>query len=301
MSTNAPEVFTPLRTRGLMFHVLVVVFLLAGSAGCLILSIQQQVGGVFVLFLLLSLILFAPVPLFVYRGYALYNAYYLISRDGLRIRWGLRAEDIPLPDIEWVRPASELGFRLPLPRITWPGAIRGTRQVPELGPVEFMASTTGTLMVVATRQKVYAISPDDSRGFMRAFQYAMEMGSLTPLVPASTQPAAYARRVWDDRPARVFLIAGLILTLLLFVQVSLIIPTRAEISLGFNAQGSPLPPVPSRQLLLLPVLGIFAYVANLVGGLYFYRRLTEKPVAFLLWISSAFTPLMLILAAFFVM
>ncbi len=301
MSTNAPEVFTPLRTRGLMFHILVVVFLLAGSAGCLILSIQQQVGGVFVLFLLLSLILFAPVPLFIYRGYALYNAYYQLSRDGLRIRWGLRSEDIPLPDIEWVRPASELGFRLPLPRITWPGAIRGMRHVPELGPVEFMASSTGTLMVIATRQKVYAVSPDDSRGFMRAFQYAMEMGSLTPLVPASTQPAAYARRVWDDRPARVFLIAGLILTLLLFVQVSLIIPTRVTISLGYDAQGLPLPPVPAQQLLLLPVLGIFAYVANLVGGLYFYRRLPEKPVAFLLWISSAFTPLMLILAAFFIM
>lgn len=299
MATNAPEIFTPLRTRGLMFHILVVVFLLAGSAGCLLLSIQQEVGGLFVLFLLLSLILFAPVPLIIYRGYALYNAYYQLSRDGLRIRWGLRSEDIPLPDIEWVRPAAELGFRLPLPRVTWPGAIRGIRRVPELGEVEFMASNSGSLMVIATTHKVYAISPGDPRGFARAFQYAMEMGSLTPLQPASTQPAAYARRVWDDRPARIFLIAGMILTIVLFVLVSLIIPTRETIPLGYDAFGAPLPPVPSQQLLLLPVLGIFAFVANLVGGLYFYRRQAQKPVAFLLWINSAFTPLMLILAVLF--
>jgi hypothetical protein len=298
MATNAPEIFIPLRTRGLMFHILVVVFLLAGSAGCMLHSNQQEVGGVFVLFLLLSLTLFAPVPLLIYRGYALYNAYYQLSRDGLRIRWGLRSEDIPLPDIEWVRPASELGFRLPLPRITWPGAIRGTRHVPELGEVEFMASNTSSLMVIATPQKVYAISPDDPRGFSRAFQYAMEMGSLSPLQPASTQAAAYARRVWDDRPARGFLIAGLILTVALFVLVSMIIPTRETISLGYDALGAPLPPVPSRQLLLLPVLGIFAFIANLVAGLYFYRRQAQKPVAFMLWITSAFIPLMLILAAF---
>ena len=299
MDASDTEIFTPLRARGLMFHILVVVFLLAGTAGCLILSLLQEVGGLFALYLILSLVFFAPVPVFIYRGYALYNAYYQLSRDGLRIRWGLRAEDIPLPDIEWVRPAGELGFRLPLPRITWPGALRGTRQVAELGPVEFMASTTSTLMVIATRQKVYAISPDDPRGFLRTFQYAMEMGTLNPLTAASARPAGYARRVWDDRPARVFLIAGLILTLILFTQVSLIVPSAPAISLGFDALGNPQPPVPSRQLLLLPVLGIFAYVADLVGGMFFYRRPEQKPVAFLLWISSAFTPLMLILAVLF--
>lgn len=301
MNSSEPETFLPLRARGLMFHILVVVFLLAGCAGCLILSIQQEEGGLFSLFLIFSLVFFAPVPVFVYRAYALYNAYYQLSRDGLRIRWGLRSEDIPLPEIEWVRPASELGYRLPLPRITWPGAIRGTRQVPELGPVEFLASNTGTLMVVATREKVYAISPDDPRGFLRAFQYAIEMGTLNPLKAASARPAAYARRVWDDRPARIALIAGLILTLILFIQVSLIIPGRESVSLGFDAQGFPQQPVPARQLMLLPVLGVFAYVFDLVGGMYFYRRPEHKPVAFLLWISSAFTPLILILAAFYIM
>jgi hypothetical protein len=298
MNASTPDLFTPLRTRGLMFHILVALFLLAGSVGFLILSIGQQIGGMFILFLLFSLIFFAPLPVIIYRGYALYNASYQLSRDGLRIRWGLRSEDIPLPDIEWVRPVSELGFRLPLPALIWPGAIRGTRNVPELGPVEFLASTTSTLMLIATPQKVYAISPNDPRGFLRSFQYAIEMGSLTPLKAASSQPAAYARRVWSDRPARGFLIAGLILTFLLFIQVSLIIPSIGTISLGYDAQGNPLPPVPSRQLLLLPVLGLFSYVADLLGGMFFYRRPQDKAVAFLLWISSAFTPLMLILAAF---
>jgi len=282
-----------------MFHILVVVFLLAGCSGCLLLSFQEEVSGLFALYIALSLILFAPVPLFIYRGYALYNASYQLSRDGLRIRWGLRSEDIPLPEIEWVRPASELGFHLPLPRLTWPGAIRGTRQVPELGTVEFMASNASTMLVIATRQKVYVISPDDRRSFVSAFQYAMEMGTLNPLRASSSRPSTYARRVWDDRPARLFLIAGLILTLILFVQVSLIVPTRDSISLGFDALGNPQPPTPSRQLMLLPVLGTFAYVADLIGGMFFYRRQQDQAVAFLLWTSSALTPLLLILATFF--
>lgn len=291
--------FLPPRRRGLIFHLLSGVFLLTGSAGCLVVALQQQVGGTFVLLLLFSLVLFAPLPVIFYRGYALMNASYSLERDGLRIRWGLRGEDIPLPEIEWVRPASELGFNLPLPAFTWPGALLGTRAIAELGPVEFLASETSTLLLVAAANKVYAISPENMRAFVRTFQRTIELGSLVPLKAYSTRPAAFARRVWDDRPARVFLIAGLVLTLVLLVQVSLLIPGRSAVSLGFDMQGQPLPPGPSEQLLLLPVLGIFAYVANLVAGIFFYRREEDRPAAFLLWIASAFTPLLFIAGVFF--
>ncbi len=296
MAEGDTQIFYPPRRRGLIVHLLAGILLLAGSIACLILAFNQPQEGRFALLLLGSLVLFAPLPWVFYRAYALMNAFYRLERDGLRLRWGLRAEDIPLPEIEWVRPARELGFNLPLPPLSAPGAALGSRQVAELGTVEFMASETDSLLLVATRERVYAISPQDERAFNRAFQRMIELGSLTPLQPYSAQPAAFARRVWDDRPARWFLMAGLILTVLLLIVVALAIPAHPQISLGFDALGQPLPPVPGEQLLLLPVLGILIYLTDLLGGIYFYRREADRPVAFLLWIASAFTPLLLLIA-----
>ncbi len=284
-----------------MVHIGAAIFLLGSSAGLMILALQQQVGALFVFFLLLSLILFAPLPVMIYRTYALSNAYYSLERDGLRIRWGLRAEDIPLPEIEWVRPASDMGFRLPLPWLKVPGAILGTRHSAELGLIEYLASDQDSLILIATPQKVYAISPEDARGFVRAFQYTIELGSLTPLKAYSVLPAAFAQRVWNERPARISLIIGFLLTLALLIYVSLLIPTRGAISLGFTAQLQPAEPGPPERLLLLPVLGLMAYLADLLAGMYFYRRPEDRPTAYMLWISSAFTPILLFLATFFIL
>lgn len=296
MSDALPISFQPPRRRGLLLHTLAGIGFLAGSAVSLIFALNQQGEGIFIVLLLVSLALFIPLPVVSYRAYALYNASYTLERDGLRLRWGLRAEDIPLPDIEWVRPASDLGFHLPLPPLSFPGAIVGLRRVEELGEVEFLASDPNLMLLIATPKKVYAISPEDTRGFVRTFQTAIEMGSLSPLPAYSAEPAAFARRVWDDRPARAFLIAGLLLTIALVVLVALTIPNRATVSLGFDAAGAPLEPVPAQFLLLLPVLGFFAFIANLTVGLFFYRRDADRPVAFMLWITSAFTPTLLILA-----
>lgn len=296
MSDALPISFQPPRRRGLLLHTLAGIGFLAGSAVSLIFALNQQGEGIFIVLLLVSLALFIPLPVVSYRAYALYNASYTLERDGLRLRWGLRAEDIPLPDIEWVRPASDLGFHLPLPPLSFPGAIVGLRRVEELGEVEFLASDPNLMLLIATPKKVYAISPEDTRGFVRTFQTAIEMGSLSPLPAYSAEPAAFARRVWDDRPARAFLIAGLLLTIALVVLVALTIPNRTAVSLGFDAAGAPLEPVPAQFLLLLPVLGFFAFIANLTVGLFFYRRDADRPVAFMLWITSAFTPTLLILA-----
>lgn len=301
MNAPLPVTFLPPRRRALFLHALAAVGFLTGSVISFVIALQQQGTGVFVVLLLISLALFIPLPVVSYRAYALYSASYSLERDGLRIRWGLRAEDIPLPEIEWVRPASDLGFRLPLPPLAFPGAIIGLRQVEELGEVEFLASDTHHMLLLATPKKVYAISPEDTRGFVRTFQNAIEMGSITPLTAYSAEPAAFARRVWDDRPARAFLIAGLVLTVALLVLIGLTIPGRATVSLGFDAQGLPLEPVPAQQLLLLAVLGIFAFIANLSVGLFFYRRSADRPVAFILWISSAFTPTLLILATILIL
>ncbi|MRR31621.1 hypothetical protein EG834_15120, partial [bacterium] len=181
MANRLPVTFLPPRRRAMLLHILAAIGFLAVSAASLTIALQQQVSGFFALLLLLSLAFFIPLPVVLYRAYALYNAAYTIERDGVRIRWGLRAEDIPLTSIEWVRPVSALGFHLPFPRLSFPGAILGLRKVDELGEVEFLASDGASMLLIAAPHKVYAVSPEDTRGFMRAFQDAIELGSFSPL------------------------------------------------------------------------------------------------------------------------
>lgn len=280
-------VFRPLRQRGLFFHGILIVALGATSALSFMLGFNQQVGGYFVLLLLISLLLFAPLPWIIYRAYALGRAVYRVERDGLRLRWGLRAEDVPLPEIEWVRQATDLAADLPLPRLVWPGALLGSVNVPDLGPMEYLASSSKNLILIATAQRIYAISPEDPQTFLRAFQYALEMGSLSPLSSVSVLPAAYLSQVWANKVARVLLVGGFLLNLFLFVGVSLLVPGRATVSLGFQPNGAPLPAVPATQLLLLPILGAFTYVIDFAAGLFFFRHEQNRIIAYITWASAA--------------
>jgi len=286
--------FRPARRAGLILHTIASIVLAAGSTLALWYAFQQQVGLRFALFILVGLLVFIPLPLVIYRGYALLTARYVIERDGLLLRWGLRAEDIPLPDIEWVRSAASLAFDLPLPRLAAPGAIIGVMNVGDLGTVEYMAADRARMLLLATPRRVYAISPADPAAFVDAFRDATEMGSLTPIRSVSVRPAAFLRGVWGDRAARWMLLVALVLTLGLFTLVSLLIPTLAQVSLGYDITSLPVEPGPPATLMLLPVLGIFTFIADLVGGLFFYRYIEQRPVAYLLWGAAILTPLLLL-------
>lgn len=293
--------FRPPMRRGLLIHIVTSLVIGAASASAFFFGFNQQAGTAFVLLLLLSLLLFAPLPWMIYRAYALTRAAYRLERDGLRLRWGLRAEDIPLPDVEWVRRADDLAINVPLPPFSMPGAILGTVRAADLGTVEFMASTTHNLLLIATAQRVYAISPEDMEGFLRGFQRSLEMGSLTPFSYVSVLPAAYVMQIWSDRLARWLLLAGFALTLLLFAGVSLAIPTRISASLGFYPDGTPLPAGPAAQMMLLPILGAFAYVTDLATGVFFYRREPNRRIAYLVWAGSVVTAALLSAAVFFIL
>jgi len=291
--------FSPPRRRGLLINGLLLLFLSAWIGVTLAQVLGQPPGATWLVWLFILVLGIVAWVLVAYRLFALWRAAYILERDGVRLRWGLRAEDLPLEAIEWIRPADELGFPLPLPPFTWPGAILGGRTVPELGMVEFLASERDRLLLVATPQRIYAISPEDPRAFLRSFRRVLELGSLSPFAPFSAQPAALLQRVWENTPARWFLLIGLALSLALLTLVSLIIPSRNEVALGYTPQGQPLPPVPSQRLMLLPILALMAYIGDLLVGMYFFRREDGQALAYLLWAVGALTPLLLIVAVFY--
>lgn len=279
-----------------MLHAALLVFILGGIAALLVLIFSRPVGWSLVFLLLGVLILIALLPLAAYRGYALLKASYTIERDGLRVRWGLRSEDLPVTEVLWVRPASDLVKPLVLPRFAVPGAILGVARHDELGDMEFVASSAPHLLIVSALEKTLVLSPEDPEDFSRRFQRVIEMGSLSPMNPHTAVPAAYMGQVLSDQLAKVLLAVSGGLALLLLVATSVLIPFRELVSIGYDFNNLPLPPVPSNRLLMLPIIAIFFVLLDLIAGLFLYRRVETRAVSYLIWAAGILTPLLLLIA-----
>jgi hypothetical protein len=298
---NNPKVghFPPAKRSGLTFHGIAILVLTGVSVwGAWNLS-RAEVGPAFVAYLLTVLFAFAPLPVFGYRAYALLRADYYIDRDSLAAIWGLRVEDIPLTDIEWVRPATDLTTPLLLPRLRFPGAVLGARRHLDLGLVEFIAADTKNLILIATSKRVYAISPENPGALVQTFARATELGSLTPAKPVSVYPSFIITKAWESPLARFLWMGGLFLNLGLVVWVGTLIPSLSQIPFGFNALGMPDEIAASSQLILLPLVSTFMYIAGLIAGLYFYRWEPQRPLAFIVWISSTVCAVLFVMAVLF--
>lgn len=292
--------FPPPKQRGLLIHgIILFVLIVVVVVGFIQLS-SADVGPAFLIWLLVSLAAFVPIPFFAYRIFALYRGSYEIDRDSLAIHWGLRVEDIPLSDIEWIRPAEDLTNPLNLPALPLPGALLGIRRHPDLGSVEFIASDAKKLLLIATAKRVFVISPDNPSGLAQTFARATEMGSLAPTEAKSVYPSFIVSQAWESGIARYLWLSALFLNIGLFIWASLIIPSTPQVALGIQASGGTLETVPSSQLIIFPVASLLLAVAGWIAGLYFYRWERERILAFIVWGSSTFTSLLFLLAVLFI-
>lgn len=292
--------FPPPKRRGLIIHgVIIAVLTIITIVGFINLS-RAEVGPQFLIALLVSLLSFAPIPFFTYRAYSLWRADYHMDRDSLSINWGLRVEDIPLTDIEWMRPADDLTHPLALPSLPLPGGLLGMKRHPDVGVVEFLASDVKKLLLVATAKRVFVISPDNPAGLTQTFARATELGSLAPVEAKSVYPSFVITQAWENGLARYLWLTALFLNLGLFIWASLIIPSTPRIALGPQFIGSTLETVPSSQLIIFPIASLLLALAGWIAGLYFYRWDRERVLAFIVWGSSTFTSLLFLLAVLFI-
>ena len=292
--------FNPGRRLGLAFHLGAMLVLIGGAVYGLYQVGQTSMGPIFLLTLLPAMLAVVLVPILAYRAYALSSSSYLVQRDGIFIQWGLRVEEIPMNAVLWVRPAHELRSHLPLPWIYWPGAVVGVRRLAAAGTIEYMASSSRRLVLIATPGHIFAISPANPESFLNTFQQFSELGSLSPIPARSVRPSLLLGRVWNVPAARYLILFGILLNLALLVWVSLAIPGRETISLGFQPEGIPREPVPAIQLLLLPILSSLIYLSDLVLGMIFYRQDEKHPLAYLAWANSGIITLIFLAAVFFI-
>jgi len=307
--------FAPPRRQGMLFQAALAIIFGSASGLSLFQMFRAPIGLEFILYLVAALIAAAFVPGTVYRWFALRSAVYLLERNGMRIRWGLRVEDIPMSSVRWVRAEADvrrqLGRRLPLPLGALPGAILGTRLLADGTPLEYLASDFSKMVLVATDERVFILSPERIEDFLTLSQRLLEFGAISPWQRRSQNPAFILGEVWCNRAARLLLGSGLIGSLALLTWVSLMIPNLSEVTLGYAAEE----PAPPAFLLLLPLANSFFYLVDALAGLYFYRRsLTPFPTnnpaaspssasrlyAYLLWGCSLLTTVFFYFAISFV-
>lgn len=314
------SVFTPPLRLGLVTHSIAVALLALAAGLGIWMVFRVPIGLLFLLYLLGVVLAASQIPVLAYRLYALRRAFYLIERDGLRLHWGLRTEDIPMSEVLWARPGDDRqllpGESLPMPWLRWPGAILGVRRLPNGVPVEFMAASTANLVLIATPRRVFAISPDDPQEFMHVYYRLNELGSISPIPAQSIYPSFLLGQVWSNRLARGLLLAGLALSLVLLGWTSLIIPNRATVFLSAFDED----PAPAVQLLLLPLINSFFFLANLILGLFLYRRsevgeqsaldaphpsataahLIPRTLSYIAWGASLLTATLFLAAVYFI-
>lgn len=292
--------FPPAKRTGMLLHVAIIAALAAAAVWAFLNLSRAPVGPTIIIYLLVILVTLPPLPFFSYRAFALLRADYVLDRDSLAFTWGLRVEDIPLTDIEWIRPATDLTSPLHPPTLSLPGGLLGVRRHPDLGPVEFIAASTHNLLVVATAKRRYAISPERAADFLATFRRATELGSLLPAEAVSQYPSFLLARAWENLAARFLWLSGLLINLGLVAWVTFLIPTISRVTLGFDPTGAALEPVPSVRLILLPLLSASLFVAGLIAGLFFYRDEKQQPLAVIVWISSTVSSLLFLLAVLFI-
>lgn len=286
------KVFSPARRTGMIFHLAVLALLLGVGAAGLWQANKSGFDFNFFIYLLPIFTALLGVPFLVYQAYSLLTASYIVERDGLRLRWGMRSEDIPENQVLWVRSQDQFEGSLPLPFLRWPGAVLGVRRLADGREIEYMSAGRQNLVLIGTAQKIFIISPRNPQEFLFTYQRFAEVGSLTPLVGRSVFPTFFLSHFWSDQAARWLLVAGALYTFTFLALTAWIIPSFATVNLHIELANTGADVVPAVRLLLLPVMNAAIFVADLVLGVFFYRRIETRVLSYLVWGSSLLVSLL---------
>jgi hypothetical protein len=281
--------FIPPRSRGALLGGLFLALVLGAVIFGVIKLATAPISAWIILWVSLPVTGVPLALLIVFRLYGLLTARYWLDRDGFYLTWGLASEQIPLAAVTQIRAGREVASRLlPNRGLFWPGCVVGRGEIEEVGSIEFFATTgTSGLIVMYAGDRLLAISPPDPEVFQQAFLDATRMGSLEHIDAHSQRPDFMVARLWADLVARVLVLTGLCLPLLLLGYLAVRAPSLpTQVPFGFNPSGAPDPMAPPGRLLLLPMIGGLCWLADLVIGAWTYRREQDRPLAYAIWAAA---------------
>lgn len=292
--SETPTRFLPRTNRGTIVLGSMILLTVGAAVTFFWLSSLTPTGVLFAAYTALGVVFCLPLPMLGYRLYALNRAYYDLNRNVLTIHWGLRTEILPLKEIQWIRPMSDLVSPLPKPRLYFPGAFLGFRIVEGLGKVEYLADRMDDALLVAAPESVYVLSPGDPNGFLAYYTRGIELGSLVATKAESIQPSFILGKIWDDRIIRNMILIGFLIGATIAIWTALIITSQSQVVFGAQAVSRPVP-VPSIRLILLPVLDGLIFLIDVVAGAFFFRRDDQKFIAYLVVLGSSLSGIIILI------
>jgi hypothetical protein len=137
---------------------------------------------------------------------------------------------------------------------------------------------------VQTTAHSFAISPQDSEAFLSAFNSALRMGPLET-IPAISKRPQFVQMVFEvNRAARLLVVVGVLLPLLLLGYLGLqVVGLPTEVPFGFGPEGFIDTFASPGRLLMLPMIGGLCWLIDLVAGFWLYRSEKNRPLAYALW------------------
>ena len=283
-------VYRPPKRIGSLLLLIILILLIAACGALAWLAFNRASGGFFFLYLIGSIIVFFPIPFFLYLLIALNRAKYTITPNGFSMQWGLRTEDIPFSEIDFVRMPNELVAQLPKPPIAFPGAVFGSRFHNDLGKIEFVASKRKNLVLVATKKIIFAISPSNINSFRTDFSRAMEFAPISPIKPQSSQPRLIIADIFADKAAGYLIGASVFLSIILLLVISFMVPIPetdfSQISRNIQLGTT----FPGNRLLILPLLVFLFLFLDIGFGAYLFRKKAHKINAYFLFAAGLILP-----------
>jgi hypothetical protein len=250
--------------------------------------------------LVLALVL---VAMLAYMAWCTFTLSYTFEGDNLVLRCGGVRHIVPLAGVVGVLPPGAEVKGRPVD-VRWrgltgrvPGYLVGAGQNAQIGPVLALATTAaGGLLYVQTPGLTYALSPERPLAFVEelnkrqaeAEAHVAEVAEEVDVAPRAllSGPSAWGYRLWADPAARVLMLGGLGLCVLLFGYMSLIYASLPEhLPMHWNAQaqvdriGSP------AELLRLPVFALAVWLANIAFG--WWAQTRERAATRLLLAGAA--------------
>jgi hypothetical protein len=293
-------VFEPEKKKGILFHSIAIILLLLFSLFFLSQLIDSTTTLHFFFYLIPALVCIILALLIANRLYVLRTITYLINRDSIQITWGIRYEQISIGSILWIELNSDLANPIQTPRYYIPGLLIGSYDLAENQKIEFIASDESKLVLIATSDRIFVISPAKPEEFLMTFQKITELGSLSQSVSQSIYPSHPFHQVWSNSLTRILMIVNLVLIIGLVILVSLLITANNFLPLGFLSYGSHAEIVPSKRLLLLLIINSSFFVVNLLLGIFFFQDKKTRIYSFLLYFSNVFTSIIFLLSILFI-
>ncbi|MFN8487061.1 MAG: PH domain-containing protein [Caldilineaceae bacterium] len=235
---------------------------------------------------LLLLLIVSSIPLLIhllYRTWCIYTLEYWVDRNAVTIVWGNVRQIIPLHTVKRIVQSDALEVTRPS-WWQWPGPYLRNVRTAQVQNLHLLATRpTAECLMLDTGAAVFAISPENEAGFMAALQERFQMGAAVLLKP-KREHAAILPRLFGENPVGLILIAvGLIGVLALFGLLMVRFPTLpAELPFRYTKAGAPESIHSKSTLFVLPAIGMLAWLANGLWGMWMvYRK--QVLGAYMLW------------------